>query len=367
MSTAGARLQELPSRFWASVSDAIDTWSESATVVITARADTITVTATGPDAKLTVTRPAKWDSPAPDAAAALSTRHLRGKLRLHPADGWSTGGELMLTPARQAAAAKTPTRTTPVPADGFAHQLAAFSSAPDASAVQLGVTTTDCVVAAYSPVFTALASTADDPAVAAAKVAETVTLPPQIAAALAKIVTAEERANIDLAVWRHRNQLHLSVVSPSQVATWTIPDTPQRPWPQKPVLPTRPHDLIVNSLAQWREQPANRAAMTGPTYPAVHLRLDGEPASQVLRVYSKLLGVTVELALPAATSDRFELDLSWPGWTTLLAPAGDTVTLRYFDPNPTLTYLTATYSHAGFRGFSTVAATRPDRRLQKLD
>lgn len=368
--SAGADEIDAPKRYWALLAEQLEGWlAPSGTLTLTVRNGLAVTAASGPHGKVTVQRPAPWAAHLNEATAASATpRQLRSRIRVRTSAPWSCGAPAVdLPPARPTPVTKPTTGRRPTATirdvPGFAHQLRSFADNPHAEAVQVGTGHEVCAVAGYSPVITSAASTGPTEG----QVIEAVACAPGTAALIADLIAAltPDAAPDPITITAHTRRAELVIAAPGQTVITIKPAASDpRPWPTKPSLPTRIHDLVVTSLREWSSMPRNKA-LTGPDYPTVHLRLDNS-TPQYLHLYAKCTGTPLNMTLPAITSDRFDLDVSWPALMALWAPAGESVLLRYFDPTPTLTYLVCEYTNGGFVGFTAVAGSRPDNGMIQI-
>lgn len=136
--------------------------------------------------------------------------------------------------------------------------------------------------------------------------------------------------------------------------TATLPDVPQ---PKR-----RRHDVSL-PLSQWKEFNAQVHKPFIDTVPACHLRVRGSGDQQTLTIDVRSGGHAYHAELPCSTADSFAIDVPWQSFQAALAPAitagSDSVTLRIFDQQPTLTPLVVNFTSPAISGFAATVARKP--------
>ncbi|KJR10497.1 hypothetical protein UG54_00420 [Gordonia sihwensis] len=330
------------------------------TVTVTAVGDTISATITTRHARLRVVRHVDWFvADVGEHTMSPTARQLKDRrYRISESAGWHTSTD-HCTPARKASRTvlSQAAISGSVNTGSFSDQLTVLVGSPAVANIQLAATAVGAIgLSTRSPIIASAVSTGpvDDTAAA-------VSLPAELAAALAVLV-ADEPADRPLTVTVDPAKATISAATSDTTITITARTAePAGPWPTRPEPDLQRHDLIVTDLTDWHALTDH--PVTTPPFPTAHLRWDAPTG--LLTVLARIGTTTVDLGLPATSSDRFAVDVPWPALHALLAGAGhaDQAGLRYFEPNPTLTFLIADYRVGEFAGFATVGARRPDNRL----
>lgn len=359
--SAGIGVSVTPSRYWGATVEAIEQFSSlDQRVTVTAVADMITATVTTAQARLRVARHVNWYiADVGDHTMSATARHIRDRrYRISEAGGWHTSTE-SCRPSRKAprTVLSRTAASGQITTGAFSQQLSAIVNAPAVSHVQIAATPAGAVgLSTTSTVITAAISSGP-----IGDTAQIVVLPVNLAAALA-ILIADEPADQPLTVTVDATKMTVAATSAETTVSITARTfEPAVPWPTPPNPDLERHDLIVTDLSTWHELADH--PVTERPFPTSHLRWNAN--SGTLSVLSRIGSSTIDLDLPATSSDRFAVDLPWPALKALLAGATDArqVGLRYFAPNPTLTFLTADFRLGELSGFATVGARRPDNRL----
>lgn len=361
--SVGIGVSVTPARYWETTAAAFSEFAgPEAPVKVTATTESISATLAEAQARLTVTRRPDWFiADIGDHTMTTTPRQLKaGRFRISAASGWHTTAGACET-ARPAAPVKTSrtARTGRISAEALARRLTALVELHSdiVEHIQFAVTEEGHVgISTRSAVIATAASTGP-----IGDNTQTVMLPVALAAAVAHII-ADSDDELTVTVDAAKKTVSIAFAATTVTATTRAATTPATSWPQRPQSDLARHDVIVTDLTGWHAASNTHRTWTSP-HPTAHVRWDRE--SETLNILAKIGKGPVAVELPASTSDRFAVDLPWPALRALfagLAP-GQQVWLRYFEPNPTLTYLIAEFTDGDFTGFAYVGARRPDARL----
>lgn len=142
----------------------------------------------------------------------------------------------------------------------------------------------------------------------------------------------------------------------------SLADNPTATLPEVPQPKRRRHDVSL-PLSQWKEFNDQVHKPFIDTVPACHLRVRGSGDQQTLTIDVRSGGHAYHAELPCSTSDSFAIDVPWQSFQAALAPAitagSDSVTLRIFDQQPTLTPLVVNFTSPAISGFAATVARKP--------